>query len=93
MVVEEEDTTMEVKRLRSTLCMAMKQIEVSIALAMSVFGVGDYGPLKSWCFVGHSMNCHIMAAVDQKDGAPHRGEREAKGGNKTDGEERPEGLA
>ena len=44
-VVEEEDTTKEVKRLRSTLSIAMKQIEVSIALAMSVFGVGDYGPL------------------------------------------------
>ena len=38
-VVEEEDTTREVKRLRSTLSTAMKQIEVSIALAMSVFGI------------------------------------------------------
>ena len=45
MVVEQEDTTMEVKRLWSTLSTAMKQIEVSIASAMSVFGVGDYGPL------------------------------------------------
>ena len=45
MVVEEEDTTREVKRLRSTLSKAMKQIEVSIALAVSIFGVGDYGPL------------------------------------------------
>ena len=44
-VVEEEDTTREVKRLRSTLSTAMKQIEVSIASAVSVFGVGDYGPL------------------------------------------------
>ena len=34
-----------------------------------------------------------MAAVDQKDGAPHRGEPEAKGGNETDGEECPEGSA
>ena len=42
-VVEEEDTTREVKRLRSTLSTAMKQIEVSIALAVSIFGVGDYG--------------------------------------------------
>ena len=44
-VVEEEDTTREVRRLRSTLCTAMKQIEVSVASAVSVFGVGDYGPL------------------------------------------------
>jgi len=33
-VVEEEDTTREVKRLRSTLSIAMKQIEVSIASAV-----------------------------------------------------------
>ena len=45
MVVEEEDTTREVKRLRSILCTAMKQIEVSVVLAVSVFGVGDYGLL------------------------------------------------
>ena len=44
-VMEEEDTTREVKRLRSTLCTAMKQIEVSVASAASVFGVGEYGPL------------------------------------------------
>ena len=42
-VVEEEDTTRKVKRLRSTLSTAMKQIEVSIVPAVSVFGVGDYG--------------------------------------------------
>ena len=44
-VVEEEDTTLEVKRLRSTLCTAMKQIEVSVASAVSVFGARDYGLL------------------------------------------------
>ena len=44
-VVEEEDTTREVKRLRSTLSIAMKQIEVGIASAVSIFGIGDYGPL------------------------------------------------
>ena len=43
--MEEEDTTWEVKRLWSTLSIAMKQIEVSIALAVFIFGVGDYGPL------------------------------------------------
>ena len=45
MVIEEEDTTREVKGLRSTLCIAMKQIEVSVASAVFVFGVGDYGLL------------------------------------------------
>ena len=44
-VVVEEDTTREVKRLRSTLCTAMKQIEVSVASAVSVFSIGDYGLL------------------------------------------------
>ena len=44
-VVEEEDTTREVRRLESTLSIAMKQIKVSIASAMSAFGVGEYGPL------------------------------------------------
>ena len=34
MVVEEEDTTREVKRLRSTLSIAIKQIEVSIVSAV-----------------------------------------------------------
>ena len=45
MVVEEEDTTREVKRLRSTLCVALKQIEVSVASAVSAFSIGDYGLL------------------------------------------------
>ena len=44
-VVEEENTTREVKRLRSTLSTAMKQIEVSVASAVSVFGIGGYGLL------------------------------------------------
>ena len=41
--VEEEDTTREVRRLESTLSIAMKQIKVSIASAMSVYVVGDWG--------------------------------------------------
>ena len=45
MVMEEEDTTSEEKGLWSTLSTAMKQIEVSIASAVSVFGVGDCGHL------------------------------------------------
>ena len=51
-VVEEEDTTREVRRLESTLSMAMKQIKVSIASSMLVFDVGDWSPP----FVGHSTN-------------------------------------
>ena len=39
------------------------------------------------------MNYRTTIAVDQKDGAPHREEQEAEGGNETDGEERPEGPA
>ena len=44
-VIEEEDTTREVKRLGSTLCTAMKQIEVSVVSVVSVFSVGDCGLL------------------------------------------------
>ena len=40
-VVEEEDTTREVRRLESTLSIAMKQIKVSIVSALSVFGIGE----------------------------------------------------
>jgi len=40
-VVEEVDTTREVRRLESTLAMAMKHIKVSIASAMSVYVIGD----------------------------------------------------
>ena len=39
-VVKEEDTTREVKRLRSAVSTVMKQIEVSVVSAMSIFGVG-----------------------------------------------------
>ena len=41
-VVEEEDTTRELRRLESTLSMVVKQIKVSIALAMTVCVVGDW---------------------------------------------------
>ena len=73
MVVEEEDTTREVKRLWSTLSTAMKQIEVSIASAVSSLALENMS-LESWCFAGHSANCHTMVEVDQEDGAPRRGE-------------------
>ena len=39
--MKEEDTTREVRRPKSTLSTAMKQIKVSIASAMCVFGVGE----------------------------------------------------
>lgn len=44
-VMEEEDTTREVKRLWSVLTIAMNQIEVSIMSALSVFGVEGCGSL------------------------------------------------
>ena len=43
MVVEEEDTTRQVRRLKSTLSTAMKQIKVSIVSTMSVYVIGDWG--------------------------------------------------
>ena len=49
-VMAEEDTTREVRRLESTLSTAMKQIKVSIVSAMSVFDVGDWSSSKFWCF-------------------------------------------
>ena len=42
-VVEEDDTTRELRRLESTLSMVVKQIMVSSALAMAVCVVGE------WC--------------------------------------------
>jgi len=41
-VVVEEDTTREVKRLWFAVSIVMKQIEVSVVSAMSIFGVGDW---------------------------------------------------
>ena len=41
MVVEEEDTTRELRRLESTLAGVMKQIKVSTASVMFIFFVGD----------------------------------------------------
>ena len=41
-VVEEEDTTRELRRLVSTLSTVVKQIKVSIVPLMFVFDVGDW---------------------------------------------------
>ena len=40
-VVEEEDTTRELRRLESALSVVMKHIKVSTASVMFIFGVGD----------------------------------------------------
>ena len=40
-VVEEEETTRELRRLESTLVGVMKQIKVSTASVMFIFDVGD----------------------------------------------------
>ena len=39
--VEEEDTTREIRRLKSALAGVMKQIEVSTASGMLIYDVGD----------------------------------------------------
>ena len=41
MVVEEEDTTRELRRLESTLAGVMKQIKVSTVSVMFMFNIGD----------------------------------------------------
>ena len=41
-VVEEEDTTRELRRLESALATMMKQIKVSIASAMLIFDIVDW---------------------------------------------------
>ena len=40
-VVKEEDTTRELRRLESTLARVMKQIEVSTVSRMLLFDIGD----------------------------------------------------
>ena len=40
-VVKEEDTTREMRRLKSALAGVMKQIEVSTATGILIFDVGD----------------------------------------------------
>ena len=41
-VIEEEDTTREMKRLKSAIAGVMKQIEVSTAFGMLDYVVGDW---------------------------------------------------
>ena len=41
-VIEEEDTTRELRRLESALVGVMKQIKVSTTSAMFIFDVGDW---------------------------------------------------
>jgi len=40
-VIEEEDTTREMRRLKTALARVMKQIEVSTAFGVFIFDVGD----------------------------------------------------
>ena len=48
-VVEEEDTTREMRRLKSALAVVMKQIKVSAASGVLVFDVGDRSLSLSFC--------------------------------------------
>ena len=44
-VIEEEDTTRELRRLESTMSTTMKQIKVGIASSMFIFNIGDWSSL------------------------------------------------
>ena len=44
-------------------------------------------------FAGDSSDCRETAPADQEDGAPHRREHKAEGGNEAYGEKYLEGLA
>ena len=48
-VVVEEDTTREMRRLKSALAEVVKQIEVSAAHGVLTFGVGDRSSSLSLC--------------------------------------------
>ena len=48
-VIEEEDTTREMRRLKTTLAGVMKQIEVSTASKILIFDVGDRSSSSSLC--------------------------------------------
>ena len=45
-VIEEEDTTREMRRLKTALARVMKQIEVSTASGMLIYDVGDQWRLE-----------------------------------------------
>jgi len=47
-VVEEEDTTRELKRLESALAGVIRQIKVHTASVMFIFDVGDCSSSSSW---------------------------------------------
>jgi len=48
-VVEEEDTTRDMRRLKSTVAGMMKQIEASTASGELVFDIGDQSSSLSLC--------------------------------------------
>ena len=48
-VIEEEDTTKEMRRLKTALAGVMKQIEVSTASGVVIFDVGDRSSSLSLC--------------------------------------------
>ena len=48
-VIEEEDTTREMRRLKTALAGVMKQIKVSTASRMLVYDVGDRSSSLSLC--------------------------------------------
>ena len=92
-VVEEEDTTRELRRLQSTLAGVMKQIKVSTMSGMLLFDVGNWISTLSLFLLGDNSDCRAAPPVGKEDGAPHRGERKTQCGDEPRGEKQPEGLA
>ena len=91
-VVEEEDTTREMRRLKSTLAKVMKQIKVSTASGILTLTL-DIGVRHCHCaLTGDNSDYRAVPLADQKDGAPHRGERKIQGGDEPHGEKHPIGT-
>jgi hypothetical protein len=93
-VVKEEDTTKEMRRLKSTLAGVMKQIEVSTAFGVRLslmleIRVRHY----HYAFVGDNSDYRAGTPADKEDGAPQRGEQKTQGGDEPHGEKHLEGLA
>ena len=92
-VVEEEDTPKEIRRLKSTLARVVKQIKVSTESGAFVVVVGDRIPLLSLGISGNKLDCRAVAPVDKEDGTPPRGEPKTQRGDKPLGDTHSEGPA
>ena len=72
-ILEEEDTTRELRRLETALAGVMKQIRVSTAFDYSL--MMEIIVHHCHCaFAGDNSDRRAAAPADKEDGAPHRGE-------------------